>query len=946
MKQLCMTTIIWLLPTLSCFGAVIHVPGDQPTIQAGIDAATTGDTVLVANGTYTGEGNRDISFNGKSILVQSESGWETCVIDCGGSALENHRGFTFQTMETSAAVLTGFTIQNGYYDTSGGGLLCDQSACPLITQCMIRNNTAGSGGGIMCTNNASPTFRECIFEHNTALTSGGGMVLAYSDSLIDACVFAYNTGMNCGGVLISYHSTPLFTQCTFTGNTTEGEGGALTISYNTQPQIFNCKFQENIAERMGGAIYFAYRVEPVVGGSEEHGCEFSGNFAASGSDLAASTYSSEYPINVTWNQLSGDPFSDYYVAPLRAFDLSNCTSLKAPITQDVYVLPTGDDTNDGLTWDQAFRTVRHALSVMESNETDPHTIWLGAGVYSPSTTGETYPLPIVDHITLAGIGREDTILDAEASGRVLYGYRETNAEVRDLTIQGGRCNRGGALYTQFTGMSFTRCTFTGNYADESGGAAYLAASYPTFTDCLITLNAAAENGGGIYSGDATSVFIRCKFSQNTAENGSGGGYHNNMFGHYTFDSCLITGNSAFDSGGGMSLGSKCVSGVITGTEISDNTAGNYGGGFFGGWDVHMTITNSVITGNLTSNQGGAFCLLQECSFEMANLSISNNTALEGGAIYCSDDINLTITDSILWGNIPDGITGDLDEVTAEYCDIQDGFPGMGNISMDPGFIEGPMGECYLSQMAAGQPSDSPCLNAGSASSETVCFETTGGILCMNQRTTRIDGIPDTGLVDMGYHYPEPCEPTPTITPEPTPTTTATQVPTSTPTPPSPTETPPPPTSTPEPPTQTPRPPTDTPLPPTDVPSYTPNPTETPDCSVLGCEIFMPLKYFTPGDDCFCDVLLCNPHHETYSDVPVFAVLDIYGNYFFAPSFGEFDYYSCLIPNGKILVNVLPRFTWPSGAGSASNVLWYAAMTNPAMTELFGELDTFTFGWGM
>ena len=73
----------------------LHVPGEYSTIQSAIDAAEDGDIVLVADGTYTGSGNRDISYKGKAITVMSENGPESTVIDCEGSEWSAHRGILF-----------------------------------------------------------------------------------------------------------------------------------------------------------------------------------------------------------------------------------------------------------------------------------------------------------------------------------------------------------------------------------------------------------------------------------------------------------------------------------------------------------------------------------------------------------------------------------------------------------------------------------------------------------------------------------------------------------------------------------------------------------------------------------------------------------------------------------------------------------------------------------
>jgi len=81
---------LYLSLPFTSFAAVLNVaPGEYQTIQAAIGAALDGDTVLVADGTYTGEGNKNLDFKGKAIIVRSENGASATIIDCEGEG----RGF-------------------------------------------------------------------------------------------------------------------------------------------------------------------------------------------------------------------------------------------------------------------------------------------------------------------------------------------------------------------------------------------------------------------------------------------------------------------------------------------------------------------------------------------------------------------------------------------------------------------------------------------------------------------------------------------------------------------------------------------------------------------------------------------------------------------------------------------------------------------------------------
>ncbi|HPM24910.1 MAG TPA: hypothetical protein PLP66_13465, partial [Phycisphaerae bacterium] len=85
-----------------------YVPAQYVTIQGAIDACVAGDEVIIADGTYTGAGNKNLDFKGLAITVRSASGDPaTCIIDCEGSG----RGFYFHSGETAESAVRGLTIQ-------------------------------------------------------------------------------------------------------------------------------------------------------------------------------------------------------------------------------------------------------------------------------------------------------------------------------------------------------------------------------------------------------------------------------------------------------------------------------------------------------------------------------------------------------------------------------------------------------------------------------------------------------------------------------------------------------------------------------------------------------------------------------------------------------------------------------------------------------------------
>ena len=164
--------------------ATLDVPKDFATIQAAIDAATSGDTIMVGPGVY----RENIDFEGKGITVKSRHGPRKTVIDGGGLGPVA----SFRTNEGPDSELRGFTLRNGSgtYPLGGGGVEI-LWASPTISANVIAGNSGCGGGGIGI-RFGSPVVEHNIIRDNTLTCTGGGpggggiSVAGYSRAVIQS----------------------------------------------------------------------------------------------------------------------------------------------------------------------------------------------------------------------------------------------------------------------------------------------------------------------------------------------------------------------------------------------------------------------------------------------------------------------------------------------------------------------------------------------------------------------------------------------------------------------------------------------------------------------------------------------------------------------------------------------------------------------------------------
>ncbi len=263
MQNLLMTISLILLNFHCVFAITINVPFDQPTIQAGLDVAATGDIVLVAEGIYY-ENIVWPSTNGIKLIGMNK---EYCIIDGN----DQSRVISYEHWDVfhdSTNVIKNFTIQHGYW-SNGAGIYLRSDNQFILENLIVKDNYLSmsfpenktnsryaieGGAGIHLDNNSSPIIRNVMIYDNYAETNGGGLfIYMNSQPILQNVLIADNYTIDRGGgIYLEAGSDLELTNVTIANNFSEENGGGIILEEENSSSISitNSIFWDNSPEEI------------------------------------------------------------------------------------------------------------------------------------------------------------------------------------------------------------------------------------------------------------------------------------------------------------------------------------------------------------------------------------------------------------------------------------------------------------------------------------------------------------------------------------------------------------------------------------------------------------------------------------------------------------------------------------------------------------------------
>lgn len=521
-------------------------------------------------------------------------------------------------------VLDGFHVINGYAAGEaslqyGAGLLAQTNSTVTVRNCIFENNTAQEGAAIDA-REATLTLQNCVVNNNTNITETAPVINAKTLKM------EHVTVVNNKGAAPAEMGTSSFS----VGNTS----GTNSVSLNSIGADGGAVNFANPTNKAGATLGF----DTYLGGYSEFRPLTSSTEAAVLINKATGTSAENTKDITTINSrnLGGAP------------DLGAYEAILPESGRVYYVRTTGNDKNSGLSWDDAFATVRKAVETANNGAVvngEKPQVWVAAGTYSQSPINyncfeikdgvnvygafpasgnpgmeDRHPLLsqyIYNNNSTANYSQYETILTQSGNNncRILSQTDTYNPDTNN--------NQDFAYETTWDGFTVTGGTLREKATRSGGGGARIFKNV-SLKNCVIHNNSNSPTdhdqwtnarGGGVYC-DGGSI-INCYLINNSmTETTQVGAFYGGGAYLYTgtMYNCVVANNNIkarFADGAGLFLetatfynntvvNNKATNSYSTGS----NTSARCSGGITVWTAGTLNLYNCIISGNEGYQQGG------------------------------------------------------------------------------------------------------------------------------------------------------------------------------------------------------------------------------------------------------------------------------------------------------------------------------------------------------
>ena len=588
-------SMLFALLSAPGFAATISVDpsggADHTSLSAAIAAASSGDAITLAAGSYTGPFNT----RGKNLTITGAG--------VSGSLLSAGAAQTVFTVERGETVsLSGLTLYGALQGLEVRGSTVSLTSVHITDH---SGRTPGSGAGVYDGGNL--TVRGCVFARNEASSSysGGGVYVSGSTFAATNSTFRDNAAGQ-GGALYIDDAVAELTDVTLDGNIASTHGGGIRARYAARLDATRLTVINNTAGGRGGGLS-GYQADIfVIDGA------FSGNRSGTAggaihldqTSTAAATITAEVTAN-TAETTGGGIHAD-----TLSLGFSGILSDNA----------AGDDNDGGGLYAIAADIRFERVDLLRNSA------GVGGGVYS---------------FYGGSLDFEDITVDENTStfdGGAIY--TESPLTLLDAMVSGNISGtNGGALAVVGTTADLSEVAFDGNSAGAAGGAIY-ANDTPIFLSgaVRITQNSAVYGGGIAATGTGTETidFGGGQVISDNIASGEGGGLFLTNLGSAVLDGSTLSGNDGGAAGGGArvaDLGSLSAIGVLVTSNIAQRGAGFHLTGVAAGETAW-----SVFRENVAATAGGGILAQNPAgSHPLHHLQLLENASAAGAALYLIND---------------------------------------------------------------------------------------------------------------------------------------------------------------------------------------------------------------------------------------------------------------------------------------------------------------------